>query len=79
MREGVEAETVQREEGIMLLTEQIEMEVKKLNENLQIENKIRTESCKKLTNMFDETFDKMRMFIYDEKKEDPPDHHPGLA
>lgn len=69
LREGIEAETVQREEGICLLTEQIEREVKKLGEGLTIENKIRNESCKKLTNMFDETCDKLRTIIYEERKD----------
>jgi hypothetical protein len=54
---------INREEGIVLLTEQIEREVKKVSQNLGVENKIRDEACKKLTSMFDETYNKMRESI----------------
>ena len=54
---------IDREEGIVLLTEQIEREVKKVSQNLGVENKIRDEACKKLTSMFDETYNKTRESI----------------
>lgn len=69
LREGIEAETVQREEGIVLLTEQIEREVRKVGGNQQIENKIREEACKKQTSMFDDSYNKLRGIIVNEKRE----------
>ena len=69
LREGLEAESVQREEGIVLLTEQIEREVKKVSQNLALENRIRDEACKKLTYMIDETYNKLRVSVMNEKKE----------
>merc|ERR1712150_51015 len=69
LREGIEAESVQREEGIVLLTEQIEREVKKVSQNVTLENKIRDEACKKMTNMIDEVYNKLRMTIINEKKD----------
>jgi len=43
--------------------------VKKVSQNLGVENKIRDEACKKLTSMFDETYNKMREAIVGEQRE----------
>ena len=59
----IENQKKYREEGIVLLTEQIEREVRKVSQNLTIENKIRDEACKKLTNMIDDSFNKLRTLI----------------
>lgn len=69
IRENIEAEAVEKEEGIYQITEQLKKEATVLNQHLALENKIREESVNKITTMTQEIFGQLRLQLRDEQVE----------
>lgn len=58
-----------REEGIYQITEQLKKEAGVLSQQLAMENKVREESCNKITSMTHDIFSQLRAQLKEEQTE----------